>query len=133
MGNTSKEAKIAQLQRLLKYSFGIVVIAAGADKFLNLLTDWEHYLAPSLAKLLPVGPSAFMMLVGVIEILAGVLVFAVTRIGAMLVSAWLLLIALSLLSTWHYPDVAVRDTVMAIGAYVLAKLTELSDTYHIHT
>lgn len=123
---TTKEAKTAQLQQLLKITFGIVPIAAGADKFLNLLTQWDEYISPGLQSMLPLDASTFMMLVGVVEIIAGILVLAKTRLGAYIVSAWLALIALSLLFTWHHVDVAVRDLVMAVAAFTLAKLTEVS-------
>lgn len=123
---TSKELQINKLQQVLKLTFGIVPIAAGADKFLNLLTQWDEYLSPGLAGLLPVSVSTFMMVVGVVEIVAGILVFTKTRLGAYIVSAWLVLIALSLLFTWHHVDVAVRDLVMAVAAFTLAKLTEIS-------
>jgi len=79
-----------------------------------------------LAGLLPISASTFMMVVGVVEIVAGILVFTKTRLGAYIVSAWLVLIALSLLFTWHHVDVAVRDLVMAVAAFTLAKLTEIS-------
>lgn len=64
-----------------------------------------------------------MMIVGVIEIVAGILVFTKTQLGAYIVSIWLVLIALSLIFTWHHPDVAVRDIAMAISAYTLARLS----------
>lgn len=123
---TSKELQINKLQQVLKLTFGIVPIAAGADKFLNLLTQWDECLSPGLAGLLPISASTFMMVVGVVEIVAGILVFTKTRLGAYIVSAWLVLIALSLLFTWHHVDVAVRDLVMAVAAFTLAKLTEIS-------
>lgn len=123
MTNTINIIELRKLQNILKLTYGLVPIAAGTDKFLNLLTSWENYLAPSLADLLPLSSSVFMIIVGVIEIIAGIVVITKTEIGAYIVSAWLLLIALSLLFTWHHPDVAVRDLVMAIGAFVLAKLT----------
>ncbi|WGF92981.1 hypothetical protein [Aequorivita marisscotiae] len=116
-------AEISKLQTLLKYTFTIVPIAAGVDKFLNILTDWSNYLAPSMVDILPISATTFMMIVGVVEIVAGILVFTKTQLGAYIVSIWLLLIALSLLFTWHQPDVAVRDIVMAIAAFVLAKLS----------
>ena len=119
--------KIDQLQNLLKITFGLVPIAAGADKFLNLLTQWDTYLAPSMLNILPFEGSTFMMVVGIIEVIAGILVFTKTRIGAYVVAAWLVLIALSLLFTWHHVDVAVRDIVMAIAAFTLAKLTEITE------
>ncbi len=118
--------QINQLQQVLKLTFGIVPIAAGADKFLNLLTQWDEYISPALAGLMPMNPSTFMMVVGVVEIVAGILVFTKTRLGAYIVSAWLVLIALSLLFTWHHVDVAVRDLVMAVAAFTLAKLTEIN-------
>lgn len=124
----NKRSDISNLQLILKYTFTIVPIAAGADKFLNLLVDWTTYISPSMAGLLPFEPATFMMIVGVIEIFAGVLVFTKTRLGAYIVSLWLFLIALSLLFTWHHTDVAVRDIVMAISAYVLARVTEINES-----
>ncbi|NER15212.1 hypothetical protein GWK08_17280 [Leptobacterium flavescens] len=107
---------------ILKYTYGIVPIVAGFDKFTNLLTNWEQYVSPQMTSLLPFEAGTFMILVGAIEIIAGVLVFVKTQIGAYLVMGWLLLIALSLIASLSYLDVAVRDVVMAIGAFTLAKL-----------
>lgn len=117
----------AQVQTILKLSYGIIPIVAGADKFTNLLTDWSHYLNPSVESILPFSAHVFMMIVGVIEIIAGVLVFLNPQKGGLLVSAWLVLIALSLLASGHYLDVAVRDLAMAIGAFSLAKLSGIND------
>jgi len=117
------ENQVKTVQTLLKFTYGLVPIVAGADKFTNLLTDWAHYLNPTVAGMLPVTPHVFMMIVGVIEIIAGVLVFLNTQKGAYLVSIWLVLIALDLISSGQYLDIAVRDLVMAIGAFSLAKLS----------
>jgi len=111
------------VQRILKYTYGIVPIVAGLDKFTNLLTRWEDYLSLSINKMLPFSPGTFMHIVGIIEIVAGILVLLRPRIGAYVVMAWLTLIALTLIFGGHYFDVAVRDVVMAIGAYCLAKLS----------
>lgn len=124
---TKNQQNIRTLWTILKYTFVIVPIAAGADKFLNLLVEWNTYLHPTLADLLPFSASAFMMIVGIIEIIAGIIVLKWTRLGAYIVSAWLSLIALSLLLSGHHLDVAVRDIAMAISVYVLAKLTENLD------
>ena len=105
----------------------MVPIAAGADKFLNLLAQWDTYLHPVVSHLLPFSPSVFMMIIGVIEIIAGILVLTRPRIGAYIVAIWLVCIALSLLFSGQHLDVAVRDIVMAVGAFVLAKLTEITD------
>ncbi len=124
MNNQKINSTVSGLQLLLKYTFTVVPIVAGADKFMNLLTDWTAYLAPATVGMLPFEASTFMMIVGVIEIIAGVLVFTRTREGAYIVAIWLTAISLSLLFSWHHPDVAVRDLVMALSAFVLAKLTE---------
>jgi uncharacterized membrane protein YphA (DoxX/SURF4 family) len=111
----------------LRLTYGLVPIVAGLDKFTNLLTDWTQYLNPLATKVVPVAPSTFMHVVGIIEIIAGVLVLnrKTTRFGAYLVAAWLAAIALNLITMRAYFDVAVRDLVMGIGAFTLAKLTEI--------
>jgi uncharacterized membrane protein YphA (DoxX/SURF4 family) len=111
----------------LRLTYGLVPIVAGIDKFTNLLTDWTQYLNPLATRVVPIAPSTFMHVVGIIEIVAGVLVLnrRTTRFGAYLVSAWLALIALNLIAMRAYFDVAVRDLVMGIGAFTLAKLTEI--------
>jgi hypothetical protein len=102
---------------LMKLTFGIVPIVAGLDKFTNLLTHWEQYLNPTLGSMLPFSASTFMMIVGVIEIVAGIIVLKKPALGGFIVSAWLALIALTLLAGWNYVDVAVRDLVMAVSAF----------------
>lgn len=116
------ESNLILVKNLLKYTFGLVPIVAGFDKFTNILADWSQYLSDGLAGMLPFAPSTFMMIVGVIEIAAGVLVLTKTKLGAIIVSAWLMLIALTLIFSWTYVDVAVRDLVMAVAAFSLAKL-----------
>ena len=110
-------------QQVLKYTYGIVPMVAGLDKFTNLLTNWKDYLNATILNILPFNANTFMSIVGRIEIVAGILVLLRPRIGAYVVMAWLVTIALSLIVGGHYFDVAVRDLVMAIGAYVLAKLS----------
>ena len=113
-----------QVQQLMRYTYGLVPIVAGLDKFTNLLTDWKNYIAPSVNNALPFSASTFMSIVGVIEIIAGIIVLVRPRLGGFIVMAWLIAIALNLLISGHYYDVAVRDLVMAIGAFSLAKLSD---------
>ena len=124
--NTQYFTEVKKLQNILKIVFIVVPIVAGLDKFTNILTDWTGYLSPSFISMLPISASACMMIIGVIEIAAGLIVLFKTRWGAYIVAAWLAIIALSLLLTWHHADVAVRDFVMAITAFTLAKLTEIT-------
>ena len=107
---------------VLRITFGIVPIVAGLDKFTNLLTDWAQYLHPGIVSMLPFSPHVFMMIVGVIEIIAGIIVLVRPAIGGTIVSIWLILIALTLLASGKYLDVAVRDLVMAISAFSMARI-----------
>src|SRR5688572_3309736 len=89
----------------LRLTYGLVPIVAGLDKFTNLLVDWKQYLSPMATDILPISASTFMMVVGVIEILAGVLVLTrYSRVGAYVVGAWLVAIAINLITTGTYLD-----------------------------
>jgi uncharacterized membrane protein YphA (DoxX/SURF4 family) len=124
---SAKSTTLQSIWLTLKLTFGVVPIVAGADKFFNLLTDWTQYVSPQIAHVLPFDTGTFMMIVGVIEIIAGVIVLLKTELGAYIVAAWLLCISLSLIVSLSYLDVAVRDLVMAIGAVTLAQLTKLKE------
>ena len=113
----------SQTQLILKYTYGLVPIVAGLDKFTNLLTDWSHYLSNAVINILPFSADVFMYLVGIIEIGAGIFVFLRPKQGAYVVMIWLILIALNLVITGDYFDIAVRDLTMAVGAYSLGKLS----------
>ena len=108
---------------IMRFTYGLVPIVAGADKFTHLLVNWDQYLAPQIANILPFAPHTFMLAVGVIEIIAGLIVLAKPRLGSIIVCLWLLGIAINLLIGGQYYDVAVRDIVMAIGAFSLFTLT----------
>lgn len=125
MESKIKNQSLTQTFNLLKYTFGIVPIVAGADKFTNLLTNWEQYINPSIASLLPFSTSVFMMIVGVIEIIAGIIVLKKTEIGGYIVAGWLTVIAVTLLISFNYADVAVRDLVMAIAALSMARISKI--------
>lgn len=106
----------------LRLCYGIVPIVAGADKFLNLLTDWSKYLPKFMSG---ANPQALMMGVGVIEIAAGLAVLTkLPRLGAGVVALWLVLVAGAAAISGFY-DIAVRDLVMALGAYTLGGLAAL--------
>lgn len=115
----------------MRLTFGIVPIVAGLDKFTNLLADWPSYLGGNITAMLPVTATVFMKIVGVIEIVAGIIVLVRPMIGAYIVMIWLICIAVQLIIGGHYFDVAVRDLVMAIGAFTLAKITMISGSENI--
>ncbi len=126
MNNTISLNQVSRIQQLLKYTYGLVPIVAGADKFTNLLTQWDQYIHPTMAEMLPFSAATFMMIVGIIEIAAGIIVLRKPQIGGYIVAGWLVVIALSLLIFFQYVDVAVRDLVMAIGAYAMAQLSKIT-------
>jgi hypothetical protein len=112
----------------LRITFGLVAFLAGLDKFFHILTNWDHYLSPGIVSLSPVSGSMLMQGVGVIEMAVGLLILSRwTQIGAYIASAWLLCIALSLVLSGSYFDVAVRDVALSVGAWTLAQLSELRD------
>lgn len=116
-----------QAYQILRVGFTVAPILAGVDKFFNLLVEWEQYLAPLAVDLLPVSPSAFMAVVGIIEIIAGVGVWFKPRIFGYVVSVWLLGIIVNLLLTGAYFDIALRDLGLALGALALARLSQWFD------
>lgn len=111
-----------QAYQALHAGFTIAPIIAGADKFFGFLTNWEQYLAPVVTTVMPA--HTFMLIVGVIEIVAGLLVAIKPRIGAYIVCAWLFGIIGNLLLLGGYYDVALRDLGLAIGAFALGRLSE---------
>jgi len=125
METTHPISALKPVFNLLKYTFVVVPIVAGADKFLNLLTDWSQYVHPAFVGALPVAPAVFMKMVGIIEILAGLIVLKKATWGGYIVTAWLTVIAISLLAGGNFVDVAVRDIVMAIAAFSMAKISKI--------
>jgi hypothetical protein len=107
---------------LLRIGFTVAPILFGLDKFAELLTDWERYLAPSIDNLVPGSAHQAMLAVGVIEIVAGIVVALLPRFGGYLVAAWLGGIIVNLLILGDFYDVALRDFGLLIGALALARL-----------
>jgi hypothetical protein len=119
-----------QAYQILHIGFTIAPILAGLDKFFNLLTNWEKYLAPFVTQTLGIRATTFMMAVGVIEIVAGLLVWFKPRFGGYLVMAWLWAIIINLLLIPGYFDVALRDFGLSLGALALARLAEVEVPAH---
>ena len=113
---------------LLRVGFTVAPILFGLDKFLNWLADWDHYLAPRLNDILPGNAHQVMLVVGVIEIVAGLAVAVRPRFGGYLVAAWLGGIIVNLLIHADHYDVALRDFGLLIAALALARLATAFDT-----
>lgn len=116
----------------LRVGLGAGPFLAGLDKFFNLLTNWDMYLNPVIPQMLHVAPVTVMHVVGIVEMMAGLLVFTRwTRYAAYVVAGWLVAISLSLLSQALFLDIAVRDLELALAAFVLAKLTEIRESAEV--
>lgn len=111
-----------QAFRILHLGFVVAPIVAGLDKFVGVLADWDAYLWPGITDLLGIAPGTFMAVVGVVEIVAGVLVALRPRIGGWVVAGWLAGIILNLLLLGAFLDVALRDLGLLLGAVALARL-----------
>jgi hypothetical protein len=111
-----------QAFRLLRTVFTVAPILFGLDKFAGVLTDWDRYLAPQIDRLVPGSAHQAMLLVGVVEIAAGVLVAVLPRIGGYVVAAWLAGIIVNLLLIGDYYDIALRDFGLLVSALALARL-----------
>ena len=118
----SDAGAVRQAYQLLHLGFTVAPIVAGVDKFLGLLVNWDQYLAPWLASLSPIGGHGFMLVVGLIEIVAGIVVALRPRFGGYLVAAWLAGIIVNLLTLPGYFDVALRDFGLLLAALALARL-----------
>lgn len=112
----------------LRIAIGVGPIAAGVDKYFNKLTDWTMYLSPLATKIIPVKDTTFMHIVGVVEVIAGIIVLTRwTKIGSYIVGLWLLAIAANLLTTGMFYDLAVRDVEIAVAAFALSQLSAVRE------
>lgn len=112
----------------LRIALGVVPILSGFDKYFNRLADWGMYLSPLVTKVVPVSTPTFMHVVGIVEIIAGILVLSRwTKIGAYIVMLWLIGIAINLVTTGMFYDIAVRDLEIAVAAFVLSQLTSVRE------
>lgn len=121
-GTSPVRGDLEQTWRLLWAVYGLFPIVAGLDKFTNLLADWTDFLPSVIGGAIPVSPQVFMYLVGIVEIVAGIVVLWRTEYGAYLVAAWLTAIAVVQIIGGNF-DIAVRDLWIAVGAIALAQLT----------
>ena len=119
------DTRIANPLRALQVALGLTATLAGLDKFFNILADWGAYVSPAVASALPFSVAALMAIVGIVEFAVGVSILVIApRVGAYVASAWLLLVAVNLVIGGHF-DVAVRDVVMSLAAFTVARFVEV--------
>ena len=124
---TTAAAPAHQAYLLLRTTFVVAPIAFGIDKFLGWTTDWPQYLWSGFDTIVPGTAAQAMLVVGVIEILAGLLVAVRPRLGALVVAAWLGGIIVNLLLVGGYLDIALRDAGLLVGAVALSRLALAED------
>jgi hypothetical protein len=119
------DARLENPTRIMRIALGLMATLAGLDKFFNILADWGSYVSPAAAQLLPFSTDILMGIVGVVEISVGIgNLTAVPVLAAYVASAWLLLVAVNLVIAGHL-DVAVRDVVLSIAAFTVARLIQV--------
>jgi hypothetical protein len=103
------------LDARLSYAFWALRLACGVQPMVSGLARFNAGGASSRA-------------MGVIELLAGVLVFTpATEAAARFLTVWFLLLGVHALSVRGAYDIAVTDVLLAAAAYVLARLTRLNE------
>jgi uncharacterized membrane protein YphA (DoxX/SURF4 family) len=113
-----------QAYQILHFAFVAAPVIAGLDKFFHILVNWDQYLAPWIARLSPIDGHSLMLIVGIVEIVAGLMVAVKPKIGAWVVFAWLWAIIISLVTYPGYYDIALRDFGLSLGAFALARLSQ---------
>jgi uncharacterized membrane protein YphA (DoxX/SURF4 family) len=101
----------------------VAPVVAGIDKFFHILVNWDQYLPATVNNMVGGHGHQLMMVVGVIEIVAGIGVALMPRVFAYVVAAWLLLIIINLLMIPGYFDVSLRDLGLMLGALALGRLS----------
>jgi hypothetical protein len=125
-GNLSS-SPAKQAYELLRWGFVLALAVGGVDKFSRVLTNWDHYLAPSIARISLFPPRATMIAVGILEIGIAVLVAVRPRIGAYAAAAWLAAVVVNLVVGLEHLDVALADLGLLVGALALGRLAQVYD------
>ena len=125
------DTRLQNPTQVMRIAVGLMATLAGLDKFFNILANWGSYVSPAVAQLLPFSTDVLMGIVGVVELAVGISILgAWPVIGAYVASAWLLLVSMNLVVGGHF-DVAVRDVVLSIAAFTLARLIQVRDEFEL--
>src|SRR5438046_3008489 len=119
-----------QAYQILHFGFFLAPLIAGLDKFFDKLAPWDMYLAPFVSRLVHGHNHTFMVVVGVIEIIAAIGVLLKPKFFAYIVSVWLLGIIVNLLLCHQFYDIALRDLGLSLGALALGRLAAEFDHHH---
>jgi hypothetical protein len=109
---------------MMRIGFAIVPILFGADKFAHVMVNWDKYLAPELQHWLSPFATVHqsMYAVGAIEIVAGIVVLLLPRVGGYIVALWLAGIIVNLALISGYWDIMMRDVALFLLAITFTRL-----------
>src|SRR3954470_7563704 len=130
VNTTADRGPVYQAYQILHIGFTVLPIIAGIDKFFDVLTKWDMYLSPLGQKISGGHPHQFMLVVGVIEVVAGLGVAVMPRVFGYVVMAWLWGIIINLFLCHNYYDIALRDFGLSLGALALVRLAEVYQHRH---
>jgi hypothetical protein len=120
------ERKLNFMWTISKYVYAIVPIIIGADKFCSVIVDWNIYVSPYAASIIPI--IHLVRLVGIVEIIAGLLIFKYPKFGAYLVATWIGVVIVNLFMIGGIYDIILRDIAIAFGYIMFGLLTDLKET-----
>jgi hypothetical protein len=133
MERSSSSQLLKSTWSILRVAYVIFPIIIGIDKFTDILVNWDKYLNPGIGSILPVPVHTFMKIVGVIEIISGLIVLFRPAIGGYIIMMLFIFSALQYLSSDRYFDIALRDLMMSIGALTLARISKIIQPVTVRT
>ena len=119
--------KLKSISNVFRFSYGLIIMAIGIDNYLNILVNWSEYLNPIIPSFFNTDAKTFMYYIGIFEIFSGTLVLLSPKIGGYLISFFFFFTSVNLISQFKYFDIALRDLILAIGAFSFARLSDLID------
>jgi len=112
-----------QAYRIMYYAFIALPAIAGLDKFLHVLTTWDSYVSPGIASVLHMTPAAVTSLAGLMELAAAITVALKPRVGSWVITIWLWLVVINLLTMHSHYDIVLRDLALSAAGFAFTRLS----------
>lgn len=128
MDEMIRRTKLDTTWLVLKYAYGFVLFVAGLDKFFGYLIEWRIYVGQFAIQILPIGVTNLLYLIGISQIIVGVLILSkFTRLGVYILMVGLAIMIINLLAVGGQMEIVLRDVLILTGAWALAQLTEIKE------
>jgi hypothetical protein len=111
-----------QAYQIMYYAFIALPALTGLDKFFHVTSTWDGYVSPAIARMLHLTPVGVTSLAGLVEIAAAITVAIKPRIGSWVVTGWLWLIVINLLTLNNYYDLALTDLALSAAGLAFTRL-----------